>query len=383
MKIKLLSFLLAGCLLAIAAWVVYRNNLPDGMSPSGFATTVQGGDRQNPDKYRDTVYKGLEYLVTNQANDGHWEGDDGKHHVAMTGLCGLALHMEGEAKLVSGFGETVPNFKYSANIRKAADWLMDRSHGGRDGLIFSEHSMETNRYMQGHGLATLFLAGTLKCEQDDARRKKLTDVVSRAIKYILKSQSTEGGWYYTSKVEGHDFADISATAIQLQAMQAAENAGISIVNESIEKGKDYLKRAIEKYEEGASAKKNDRRTADTASAFACLYNNEGRGKDELGQYWFKYCKGEIAVGGAMKFGRDELTHYYFAQVVFNVGGEEWGSYRTAMFDHLQNSQNNDGSWPASDDIAAGPVYATALWCTVLHLDKGNHPSRRRAYPVAL
>ena len=48
-----------------------------------------------PEKYRDTVHKGLEYLAKNQFKDGHWEGDGGQHPVAMTGLAGVALLMEG------------------------------------------------------------------------------------------------------------------------------------------------------------------------------------------------------------------------------------------------------------------------------------------------
>jgi hypothetical protein len=48
-----------------------------------------------------------------------------------------------------------------------------------------------------------------------------------------------------------------------------------------------------------------------------------------------------------------------------------------MFDHLQSSQNKDGSWPAGDGISVGPVYSTALWCTVLQLDKNSHPSTQR------
>jgi hypothetical protein len=100
-------------------------------------------------------------------------------------------------------------------------------------------------------------------------------------------------------------------------------------------------------------------------------------KEELCNQWFKYCETEIPVGGNIKFGRDELTHHYYAQAVFNVNGAAWTSYRTAMFDHLQSSQNKDGSWPAGDGIGVSPVYATAVWCTILQLDNRSHPSMRR------
>src|ERR1043166_8913989 len=229
MKTKILCVLVAGTLVALTAWLV---NGP----PSSQADEI-------PEKYRDTIGKGLAYLVKNQHKDGHWEGDGGKHPVAMTGLVGLALLMEGKPSNDSRMGASrFTKRKYSAEIRKAALWLLENSKADRDGLIFSEHVSETTRYMQGHGLATLFLAGTLDGEADEARLKKLTDILNRAVKYIVKAQSTQGGWYHTSKVEGHDFADITTTVIQIQALQAASNAGIAIPEDAIGSAEDYLKR---------------------------------------------------------------------------------------------------------------------------------------------
>ncbi len=369
MKTKLLFFLLAGSLLALAAWLVHVPN------------SAQADDV--PEKYRDTVHKGLEYLVKHQHKDGHWEGDDGKHPVAMTGLAGLALLMEKDSPKRSGFGEPIAGkAKYSADIRKAADWLMDKSQARRDGLIFSEHPSETARYMQGHGLATLFLAGVCKGEEDPMRRKKLTDVVTQAVKYIVKAQSSQGGWYHTSKVEGHDFDTISATVIQIQALQAAENAGIPVPSETINAAQEYLMWELAKYAEKAKPGQNRKRAEDTAAALACRANPRGN-NDELCKAWLKYCQAEIPAGRDIKFGRDELTHYYYSQAVSNFSGEEWTGYRTATFDHLQNSQNKDGSWPASEGMGVGQVYSTAMWCTVLQLDKRSHPSTRRDIDIRI
>src|SRR5688572_7268354 len=71
-----------------------------------------------PEKYRETVRKGLEYLAKTQFKDGHWGANGDQYPVSMTGLAGLAMLME---------GSTVREGKYSAQIRKAADWCMDRS----------------------------------------------------------------------------------------------------------------------------------------------------------------------------------------------------------------------------------------------------------------
>src|SRR5262245_1341728 len=98
--------------------------------------------------------------------------------------------------------------------------------------------------MQGHGLATLFLAGVYRHEADDARRKKLTEVLTHAVKYIVKAQSSQGGWYHTSRAEGHDFDAVSATVIQVQALQAAQNAGIAVPSETLADAKVYLRKAL-------------------------------------------------------------------------------------------------------------------------------------------
>ena len=93
--------------------------------------------------------------------------------------------------------------------------------------------------------------------------------------------------------------------------------------------------------------------------------------------WLKVCRNEIPLGQGIQFGRDELTHFYYAQVEC-IRGEKWKDYRTAMFDRLLSSQNADGSWPAPveshEGISVGPVYAAALWCTILQLDRNCYPS---------
>jgi hypothetical protein len=368
MKTKAVCFLVAGCLLAVPAWLVHvPSPTPQGVDPPPKPAEAK-------DKYSPTVQKGLGYLVNNQHADGHWEGDGGKHPVAMTGLVGLALLMDGETDVKWIVAPPATKTKRSTNVNKAADWLMNQSRPGRDGLIFSDHPSETARYMEGHGLATLFLAGACQEEADGARRKKLTDVLIKAVKYIAKAQSNQGGWYHTSKMEGHDFDVVSVTVIQIQAIRAADNAGVPLPREVIKDAKAYLKTAIEKHEIREKAGANFSRSIDTAAALAaCNSSNEIETLPRM--KWFGYCEAQFPIGRDIKFGRDELIHYYYAQA-YTHGGD-WSDYRTALFDQLQRSQEKDGSWPAGDGISVGPVYSTALWCTVLQLDNRNHPSMRR------
>ena len=366
MKIKALTYLLAGGVVALAAWLVHVSNPTQA--------------EEIPEKYRNMVSRGLEYLAKHQCEDGHWEGDDGQHPVTMTGLVGLALLMEVKSpggRLAFRNSEKLVQAKYAANIRKAADWLIGKCRPGRDGLIFSDHPSETSRYMEGHGFATLFLAGASKLKIHDGRRQgRLSNVLTQAVKYIVKAQSTQGGWYHTSKVEGHDFDVISATVIQIQALQAAQNAGVAHGADARGAGLEYLRSALRKYEDKDKQGPNGDRLANIAGILAIEINQASHLQTaaEFYQGWIKISQAEIPVGRAIKFGRDEFVHYYYAQATCNVS-KNWNDYRTSVFDYLQSNQNKDGSWPISSGISIGQVYSTALWCTLLQLDHRSHPSR--------
>ena len=360
MKTKVVFLLLTTTLLIGLGWLVRAPN--------------PGQAQEVPEKYRDMVQKGLDYLARAQHKDGHWEGDDGKHPVAMTGLVGLALLME---KRISNTPSRPHTGAYSANIRKAVDWLLEQSRAEREGLLYSGHASETARYMQGHGLATLFLAGAYSRETEVARQKKHIEALERAVKYIVQAQSNQGGWYDTSKVEGHDFDTIAATVIQIQALQAADKIGIPFPRGRISDAQAYLKAALDKYEEKAKPE-NRARLVDTTAALAEFSRPGFSGLsrtaklDEGLAKWFKFCDAELPK---IKFGRDELVHYYYAQAVFNVRHDAWSAHSKVVFDQLQSHQNKDGSWPSAEGISIGPVYATASWCVILQLDNNSHPSR--------
>lgn len=346
-----------------------------------------------PEKYRATVQKGLDWLAKQQHKDGHWgTGLNDQSPVAMTALAGLALLME---------GSTVREGKYSTNIRRASDWLMERCMKGnqRDGLIGNpDHPTEAARYMYGHGFGLLFLASVYGDEEDRDRRERLKDILTRAVKYAAAAQSSRGGWYYTSKTEGGDNDEGSVTITQVQALRAARNAGIPVPKEIIKKAYNYLKECTSP--NGAvyySYRSHMERPAITAAAIACLFN-AGEYNDELCRKWFKYCQRTIPSGlgsgpqPGMRVAHDEYTHFYYAQCVYILGDDgwekmygptpandrlTWSGYRASLFDQLVRAQNSDGSWSGGGGFSVGPVYSTALYCTVMQLDKGTLPIFQR------
>ena len=111
------------------------------------------------------VTGGLDWLVAHQSKMGGWTANgggseaNGGYPTTMSALAGVALLCE---------GSTTTQGKYAANIRKAVDYLVSRSHR-KTGLIGDPS--RTTRYTYGHGFAMLFLSQVLGEEEDADRRQ--------------------------------------------------------------------------------------------------------------------------------------------------------------------------------------------------------------------
>lgn len=336
-----------------------------------------------PAEYRASIAKGLDWLAKAQHRDGHFDANAGQYPTTMTALAGMAFLME---------GSTIRDGKYSERIRKAVDWYMEGGRCQRNGLIGNPNNQtEQGRYMYGHGFSLLFLASVYGEEEDDDRRKKLEGILTRAVDFTGKAQSSRGGWYYTSRTDGGDHDEGSVTITQVQALRAAKNAGIVVPKGVIDKAQEYLKKCttarggvIYSLSSGGGGE----RPALTAAGVACMFNS-GEYNSPLAKQWLKYCQTAIPSLGQGRLGHDEYTHYYYAQALYVLGDEgyaklfpdsrpgdrlTWTAYRKTTFDFLKNSQNGDGSWTSSQNWGyIGPVYATAVALTIMQLDKGTLP----------
>jgi hypothetical protein len=346
-----------------------------------------------PPPYEAVVRRGLEWLVKQQHQDGHFSAHGDQYPVAMTSLAGMAFLME---------GSTIREGRYASNIRRAVDWLMERSMRGgrRDGLIGNpDHPSEFGRYMYGHGFGMLFLASVYGEEEDRERRERLRDILTRAVRYCGNAQSTQGGWYYTSCAEGGDMDEGSVTVTQMQGLRACRNAGIPVPPQIIKKGIDYLRRSttprggvIYSLGRGIAAPLGGERLPLTAAAIACGFS-AGEYKNDLVKKWFKYCQQNIPLGNySVRLGHDEYTHYYLAQCLYILGDDgwerlfgptppeqrlTWSKYKAYMFDHLRQTQAADGSWPGGGGFGVGPVYSTAIYLAILQLERGILPIYQR------
>jgi len=333
-----------------------------------------------PKEYRDCVNKGLDWLAKQQHPDGHWEAGGGQYPLTMTGVSGMAFLME---------GSTIREGKYSERIRKAADWIVARAMP--NGMLGNPNIPgEAGRYMYGHGFALLFLSCVYGEEDEGDRRRKLEDILTRAVQFSGKAQTTRGGWGYISAADGSDFDEGSVTITQVQAVRAARNAGISVPKEIIDKAIKYLKDSTSS--DGgviyslAGGGGGRGRPALTAAAIACGFSAGEYGSKEVAG-WFKFCNQQIPLGLGGRFGHDEYTHYYYAQAMYVLGDDGWGKmfpkdrdgmtwtkYRKSTFDNLVRSQGADGGWTGG---MIGPVFITATHLTILQLDNAALPIYQR------
>lgn len=339
-----------------------------------------------PAKYREVINKGLNYLAKSQLNDGRWEANGGAYPTTMTALAGMAFLME---------GSTIREGKYADKIRKATDWFMDRSQ--RNGLLGNPNNpTEAARYMYGHGYGMLFLAQVFGEEEDGDRRRKLEQILTKAVDFSGKAQTNRGGWGYVSASDGNGFDEGSVTITQVQGLRAARNAGIVVPKAILDKAQDYLRKCttprggiIYSLANGGAFNGAERPTL-TAAAVACSFN-AGDYNSEYAKKWLKYCQHAIPIdrSGRDSFGHWEYTQYYYAQTLYMLGEKgfarlfpdskpaeqlTWSKYRDTIFDYIATRQAAEGSWNLS---GIGPVYSTACCLAILQLDNNTLPIYQR------
>jgi hypothetical protein len=333
------------------------------------------------------IQTGLQYLAEQQKADGHWENPGFGYTTATTALCGMALLME---------GSTLQQGKYATHLRKAVDWLMEQSQG--NGLIWDRRSnWEANRYMFGHGYGLMLLASVFGEEENGPRRRRLQDILARAVAFTARAQLRCGGWYYDAAQHDAEYDELCVTASQLQALRAAKSAGIAVPKAVIDKARAYLEQATTVrgsvvYSLSSTGGTPRASWHDCPSltpvAIVSLFS-AGDYSSPLARRWIASCRTNIHVGGeAPETKIWSFTHYYYAQVIYSLGDDgyarlfpnsrpderlTWTNYRTAVFDYLASCQKADGSW----ENAYPPLALTASNLGILQLDNSAVPIYQR------
>lgn len=308
-----------------------------------------------------SIDRGLKWMARTQSRLGHWTA--GNYPTAMTALAGIALLSS---------GSTTTQGPYAKQIRRAVDYLVNKSR--KNGLI--GNPLRDNRYTYGHGFSMLFLSQVLGEEEDIERRNELIGVLTQAVEFSGRAQTSSGGWGYVSAKDGSNFDEGSTTITQVQGLRSCRNAGIPVPNEIIERAKQYIYRC--KNPDGgisySSRNRGTSRPAITAAALATLYNAGDYDSEHVPEM-LKYCKQTLyrITDSARSFGHWHYTYLYYSQVVYRQGGNEWESFRDQLYNRVSGEQQNDGSWQGN----IGPIYVTAINLIILQLDMAFLPIFQR------
>jgi hypothetical protein len=322
--------------------------------------TAQAAAARSADTQR-MIVRGLEWLASHQSRLGRWTAQNDRYPSAMTAMAGVALLSE---------GSTTTQGKYAPNLRRAVDYLLERSRP--NGLIGDS---DDDRYTYGHGFAMLFLSQVLGEEEDAERRRQLVDVLTRAVVFTGQAQTEAGGWGYVSAKDGQGFDEGSTTITQVQGLRGCRNAGIPVPKEIIDKAINYI--TVKCMQDDGAVQYNSRggggRPAITAAAIACLFN-AGQYDNKAVPKMLEYCRKSLDDIKSQGFGHWHYAHYYYAQVRYREGGKAWEEYRDKIIARLSQEVGSDGSWTQG---YIGPVYTTAINVTILQLDGAALPIYQR------
>jgi hypothetical protein len=269
-------------------------------------------------------------------------------------------------------GSTTMQGKYAPNIRRAVDYLVARSRA--NGLIGDP--TRDDRYTYGHGFGMLFLSQVLGEEEDAERREQIIDVLTRAVVFTGRAQTSSGGWGYVSAKDGNNFDEGSTTITQVQGLRGCRNAGIPVPKEIVDKAIEYIKKCTGpdggvRY--NLSGAGGGGRAPITAAALACLFN-AGDYDSQYVPKLLEYCRRNLNDISNQGFGHWHYAHYYYAQVLYREGGAKWEAYRNEIYPRLVSEAGRDGSWTQG---YIGPVFTTAVNLTILQLPKGVLPIYQR------
>ncbi|MFO7936294.1 MAG: prenyltransferase/squalene oxidase repeat-containing protein [Kiritimatiellia bacterium] len=266
------------------------------------------------------------WLADFQEKDGSWNparhGGNAAYRPALTALSAMALQRSGD--------------DFTAEVAAARNYLIriqqaDGSFGGSGRERFYNHS-----------IVTYFLADSGRCD---------SDVLTKAVKVIRKRQTATGGWDYAEGSEG----STAITSWHVQALAAAEMAGVEGASESMRRGLRWLRDMTDR--KGCIAyRKNSENKSDTLSALAG-YTLLTAGAEILGlsDVGHRVVKAMTASAAA-----DDRTVDLYRDCMkvraFSAAGMEDDAFAIKKSMNIQNSEAPDDKW----EKVGGRIYVASM-----------------------
>ena len=315
------------------------------------------------------IDKAIAYIIGQQRDDGAI--CDKQNDTTMTSLAVMAM---------AGVGIQPPDPSPEGRaMQKALAFVLRDDRQDPQGYF----GQKDGSRMYGHGITTLMLTEMLGMGVDREQDRLIHERCQKAVNLILSSQKHpkshkfRGGWRYAPNSSD---ADLSATVWQLMALRSAKNDGLDVPASAIHQAIEYLQRSY------ASTLDRNGMPDNKASGFCYTpgQNSPTYTMTSAGLLAMQVC-GEYEsplVAGAADW---LLKHppkwkerfffygtYYYAQGMYQRGGEHANTARTLVQEILLEEQDSDGSWLAvnSSESRVGRVYATSM--AVLSLSVKYH-----------
>jgi hypothetical protein len=275
----------------------------------------------------------LKHLANRQNADGSWGNN---YKAAGTSLSLMAFMLKGHFPKKKPYGE---------RLDRGVRYLVRQTklRGGYVGVNMYEH-----------GLTTLALAEVWGM----SKRSEVGPALKRAVRIILRSQNSAGGWRYLPRP--YD-ADISVTVMQIVALASAKEAGIYVPSSVIARARRYVRGLQVRYVGGFgytnAASPSFARSA--AGVMSLLMTGERDSKAVLMglDYLHRLPKSKFTGGSFYYYG-----HYYAVQAMYQAGESHYQRWYPQIQKALLSRQRSDGSWPGGRD---GTSYATSMAVLIL------------------
>jgi hypothetical protein len=283
------------------------------------------------------IERGLDFLASRQDADGSWKGPMGRN----TGVASFAVLSFLSTGAVPGRGNR------GRIAARGVDYILQ--HAQWNGLISNPAQTSGNGPMYEHAMSTLLLAEVWGAYL----RPGLHDALQRSVQLIISSQNDQGGWRYEPRPAD---ADVSVTVMQLVALRAAKNAGISVPRRVFDAAVRYVKSCAKPsggflYQPGVGQEGYARTAAGVCSL---LVGGDTESPEVTGGLRYLQERKARQVRG------DEHLHYalyYAAQAMYQAPDpKDWFSWYSVARDELLSLQESDGHWEGE----AGPIYGTAF-----------------------
>ena len=369
-------------------------------SPAQVASAAADGTRDVPETYKlrlasdhvglalagggsketeAAVQAALKWLAEHQNEDGRWDArrneagrettPDGRSRPnagadADTGMTGLALL----AMLASG--NTHQRGAYQENVRRGLNFLLQTQDA--EGCL----SGGADRYaaMYCHAIATFALGEAYGMTGE----RRLEQPLRRAIAYTLAAQDPYGGgWRY----QPHDAGDTSQLGWQFMALKSAELAGIPMPDATRQGIIRYLQSVASRPNGGLASYRPMEAPSRTMTAEAMLcwqflgLPREHPACDEAADYLLSAPPG---------VGQTNFYYWYYGTfVMYQLKGDAWQRWNTAVAGQLVSLQNKEGPLEGSWDPDrvwggyGGRIYSTALGTMCLEVYYRFLPVYRR------